>query len=206
MWNLIGIFAWLIVLALLIFVVLNIRGRHLRQLVYRQKKISAGILAIDFAEMIALIAVVVGMLYVSFFTKVDTKSSSNYAITYKYEPLRVETDATGKGYYVKIDGDKSSNIDVYKYRVEDSNYSVSSQYATLSDATMPLNVPRVAMKWNKKDISKYDNKYTRAYVITGQARYKKNFINGLGMNAGKLASEYRVIRVPDRSFIKTDNK
>jgi hypothetical protein len=38
-WNFVGIIAWIIVLALLIFVVFNIRNRHLKILVQQKKKL-----------------------------------------------------------------------------------------------------------------------------------------------------------------------
>ena len=54
--------------------------------------------------------------------------------------------------------------------------------------------------WMKK-IKKMDSRYQNAYVITVQAKYKNNFINGLGLKANRFAMEYRVLRVPARSFI-----
>ena len=40
---------------------------------------------------------------------------------------------------------------------------------------------------------------TRYAVV---ARYKKNWRNGLGLSAGRVATEYYLIRIPDQTFVK----
>jgi hypothetical protein len=123
-------------------------------------------------------------------------------MSYKYEPMIIQTTEDGQGYYVKISkGNSHGNNDVYQYWVNNSTYNVSSRDATISDATLPFNVSGIRISWPVNKFKKMDEKYQSAYVITAQAKYKKNFINGLGLKAGRLAAEYRVLRVPARSFI-----
>jgi hypothetical protein len=114
----------------------------------------------------------------------------------------MQTTKDGQGYYIKIDKNSSNGSNnVYQYWLDNSKYSVSSREASISDGTLPFNVSGVHLNWPMKKISKMDQKYQYAYVVTAEAKYKSNFINGLGMRAGHYASEYRVLRVPARSFI-----
>jgi hypothetical protein len=203
-WNLIGIIAWAVVIALLVFVVFNIRNRHLKILVVNKEKgITWKTILVDLLEIVIVIAAVSGMLYVSLFSRVNTKDKQDVAMSYKYEPMIVQTTKDGQGYYVKITKSTSGggNNDVYQYWLNNSMYSVSSRDAAISDATLPFNVSGVPINWPIKKIKSLDDKYQSAYVITAEGKYKNNFVNGLGLKAGRLAMEYRVLRVPARSFI-----
>ncbi|MFH5811386.1 LVIS_2131 family protein [Companilactobacillus sp. FL22-1] len=201
-WNFVGIIAWIIVVALLIFVVFNIRNRHLKILVVQKGKITWATILTDLIEFLVVILAVSGLLYTSLFTKVDLTNEKEVAVTYNYDPLIVQTTNDGQGYYVKIDKKESNNAtDVYQYWVNDSTYNVSSQNAAISDATLPFTVSGLKLDWPMNKIKKMDSKYQDAYVITVQAKYKSNFINGLGLRAGRYAMDYRVLRVPARSFI-----
>lgn len=205
-WNFVGIIAWLLVIALLILVVFNIRNRHLKILVVQKNGITWKTIAVDFIEIIVVIFAVSGMLYTTLFSRVDLKNKADIEMTYKYEPMIIQTTSDGQGYYVKIDKkDKHSDNDVYHYWLNNSTYSVSSRNATISDATLPFNVAGMRMSWPMNKIKKMDSKYQYAYVITAHAKYKNNFSNGLGLKAGRFATEYRVLRVPARSFINVEN-
>ena len=201
-WNFVGIIAWIIVIALLIFVVFNIRNRHLKSLVVKKGKITGTTILIDLLEIVVVILAVSGLLYTSLFTKVDMTNKNEVAVSYKYDPMIVQTTDDGQGYYVKIDKKESNSAtDVYQYWLNNETYTVSSHNATISDATLPFTVSGLRLNWPMKKITKYDAKYQDAYVITVQAKYKNNFMNGLGLKAGRYAMEYRVLRVPARSFI-----
>ena len=127
------------------------------------------------------------------------------SVSYKYDPMIVQTTEDGQGYYVKIDKKQSnSSTDVYQYWLNNSTYTVSSRDSTISDATLPFTVSGIHLDWPMKKIRKLDSKYQYAYVITVQAKYKNNFINGLGLKANRYAMEYRVLRVPARSFIEVE--
>ncbi|GEO59541.1 LVIS_2131 family protein [Companilactobacillus bobalius] len=204
-WNFVGIIAWIIVIALLIFVVFNIRNRHLKILVQQKKKITGVTILTDLLEIVVVILAVSGMLYTSLFTKVDLNDKDNIAVSYKYNPMIVQTTNDGQGYYVKINKqESSSSTDVYQYWLNNSKYTVSSQNATISDATLPFTVSGLRLNWPVKKIKKLDSKYQDAYVITMQAKYKNNFRNGLGLKANHFAMEYRVLRVPASSFINVE--
>ena len=204
-WNFVGIIAWIIVLALLIFVVFNIRNRHLKILVQQKKKITGVTILTDLLEIVVVILAVSGMLYTSLFTKVDLNDKDNITVSYKYNPMIVQTTDDGQGYYVKINKqESSSSTDVYQYWLNNSKYTVSSQNATVSDATLPFTVSGLRLNWPVKKIKKLDSKYQDAYVITMQAKYKNNFRNGLGLKANRFAMEYRVLRVPASSFINVE--
>jgi hypothetical protein len=154
---------------------------------------------------VIVILAVSGMLYTSLFTKVDLNDKENIAVTYKYNPMIVQTTDDGQGYYVKINKqESSSSTDVYQYWLNNSKYTVSSQNATISDATLPFTVSGLRLNWPVKKIKKLDSKYQDAYVITMQAKYKNNFKNGLGLKANRYAMEYRVLRVPASSFINVE--
>jgi len=201
-WNFVGIIAWLVVIALLVFVVFNIRNRHLKILVERKSKITWTTILTDLLEIIVVILAVSGLLYTSLFTKVDLTNKNDIAVTYKYNPMIVQTTNDGQGYYVKINKKESNSAtDVYEYWLENSKYSVSSQNATISDSTLPFTVSGLHLNWPMEKIKKFDSKYQYAYVITVQAKYKNNFMNGLGLKANRYAMEYRGLRVPARSFI-----
>ena len=201
-WNFVGIIAWIIVIALLIFVVFNIRNRHLKILVQKKTKITWTTILADFLEILVVILMVSGLLYTSLFTKVDLTDKNDVNVTYKYDPMIIQTTDDGQGYYVKIDKkESSSSTDVYQYWLNNSKYTISSRNATISDATLPFTVSGLRLDWPMKKINKYDSKYQYAYVITVHAKYKNNFINGLGLKANRFAMEYRVLRVPARSFI-----
>ena len=204
-WNFVGIIAWIIVIALLIFVVFNIRNRHLKILVVRKGKITWTTILTDLLEIVVVILAVSGLLYTSLFTKVDLTDKKDVAVKYQYEPLIVQTTDMGQGYYVKIDKKESNSAtDVYQYWLNNSTYTVSSHDATISDATLPFTVSGIRLNWPVKKIKKLDAKYQSAYVITAHAKYKNNFRNGLGLKAGRYAMEYRVLRVPARSFINVE--
>jgi len=201
-WNFVGIIAWIIVIALLVFVVFNIRNRHLQILVVKKGKITWKTILADFLEILIVILAVSGLLYTSLFTKVDLTNKDEVAVSYKYDPMIVQTTMDGQGYYVKIDKKESSSAtDVYQYWLNNSTYTVSSRNSTISDATLPFTVSGLHLDWPLKKIKKFDDKYQSAYVITVQAKYKNNFMNGLGLRANRYAMEYRVLRVPARSFI-----
>ncbi|AUI72218.1 LVIS_2131 family protein [Companilactobacillus alimentarius] len=201
-WNFVGIIAWIIVIALLIFVVFNIRNRHLKILVEKKKKITWTTILTDLLEIVVVILAVSGLLYTSLFTKVDLTNQDDVAVTYKYNPMIVQTTEDGQGYYVRINKKESSSAtDVYQYWLNNTKYTVSSQNSTISDATLPFTVSGLHLDWPMKKIKKMDSRYQNAYVITVQAKYKNNFINGLGLKANRFAMEYRVLRVPARSFI-----
>ncbi|GEO65417.1 LVIS_2131 family protein [Companilactobacillus nantensis] len=204
-WNFVGIIAWIVVIALLIFVVFNIRNRHLKILVVKKGKITGATILTDLVEILVVILAVSGLLYTSLFTKVDLTNKNEVAVSYKYDPMIVQTTNDGQGYYVKIDKKESNTAtDVYQYWINNSTYTVSSRNATISDATLPFTVSGLHLNWPMKKITKLDNKYQDAYVITVQAKYKNNFINGLGLKANRYAMEYRVLRVPARSFINVE--
>lgn len=201
-WNLIGILAWLIVVVLFFLVIFNIRNRHLKILVEHKTKITWKTVCVDAIEVIVVIAAVSGLLYTSLFSKVDVKNTNDITVSYKFEPMIVQTTTDGQGYYVKMDkSGQNGSGSVYKYWLNNSEYTVSSREASISDATLPFNVSTVGLKWPMKKIKQMDNKYQSAYVVTAEARYKNNFLNGLGLRAGHFATEYRVLRVPARSFI-----
>ena len=113
-WNFVGIIAWIIVIALLIFVVFNIRNRHLNILVVKKGKITWKTILTDLLEIVVIILMVSGLLYTSLFTRVDLTDKEAVSVSYKYDPMIVQTTEDGQGYYVKIDKKQSnSSTDVY---------------------------------------------------------------------------------------------
>ena len=111
-WNFIGILAWLIVLAWLIFTILNTRKRHLKMIIKDHKKFTWRNLCLDIVEVVVSLAMAIFMVQTTFLRVPNLKDSSQVKLSYQYKPLVLKTDGA-QGYTLKckmVMGKNPSNI------------------------------------------------------------------------------------------------
>ncbi|UQS84143.1 LVIS_2131 family protein [Bombilactobacillus thymidiniphilus] len=199
-WNWLGIVVWLLVVLIVIGLILDVRRRHLKRIMSQKEQPTLGNVFLDIAEFLVALAVVLGMFYVTFLDHVDVKDTNQIRLSYEVKPLVMQTQAT-QGFYVQARESKDKDmVQYYKYWTEGAKYSVPGNNASISESTQPTTLNAKNYPW--PDTKKYDKKYQKAYVITMVARYRNNWRNGLGINAGSVATDYTLIRVPSDTFVK----
>ncbi|KRK74016.1 LVIS_2131 family protein [Lacticaseibacillus nasuensis] len=201
-WNLIGVVAWLIVAAWLVFTVMNIRSRHLRMLVVAKREHSAKTALIDCAEIVVLILLAVGMSWVTWFRQPDRIDGNSVHVRYTYDKLLLQTDAS-RSYYVSVTrGNGTQPVQYYTYWTNGAKYQITSRNADVAAGTDPLTVRASNLPWQEKQLAKWDKQSERAYVATYIATYEPTFLNGLGMRVGRTATRFSIIRIPNETFEK----
>ncbi|MCD2256813.1 hypothetical protein FHQ08_08760 [Lactobacillus sp. CC-MHH1034] len=203
-WNFIGITAWLIVLAWLIFIIINIRQRHLRMIIKERQRFSAKHLILDIVEIFVFFILFIGMMYVTFFRTPNLKATDEVKLTYSYKPLVLQTNGS-QGYFVKVqNGGTKRSTQYYTYWVKGARYEVSSNYATITSTSKPLTVNNTGIPWPKVQLNRIDEQMQQAFVARAKGTYQPNFMNGLGLHVGHTAVDYFLIRVPADTFIETE--
>lgn len=203
-WNWIGIIAWIIVLALVVWVFHNIRVRRIKMIVERKHTFEWGSLFITIGELIVSIGLLVGMGYATFNHQVDLSDTKSFKVTYKYEPLVVRVGNGGSSYYVAVDrGTTNKPVHVYNYWVDGAKYTVSSNKATVVSSLKQVKLADAGIPWSQTALAKQDREHERAYVVRLTATYQPTFWNGLGVHVGHQAMTRWLIRVPAQSFINT---
>lgn len=206
-WNLVGMGLWLIVLVTLVWMVHDMRVRRIRLIVKEHRSFSWQNLTLSTIELVVWLLFFGGMSYTTFFQNVNQLGSNRISQTTRYEPLVINTGASsGSAYYVEVDNsDGKKPVQHYTYLTEGEKYQVSSTDATVSDGKKPVNLPASAYKWDEKKVAKYDQRHQKAWVGVIETTYKKSFVNGLGLHAGRLANRFTLIRIPDHSFMLKDS-
>lgn len=203
-WNYIGVVAWLIVLAWLIFMILNIRKRHLKMIIKDHKRFTLENLLLDLGSVIIFIALAVSMTYATFLRQPDLRDKNEVRIVYHYHPLVLQTNGV-QGYFVKVhNGNGKKPIQYYTYWTNGARYQVSSNHAGVATGTNPLSISGAGMPWQKQKIKKIDEQMQHAFVAQLSARYRPNFMNGLGLRVGRHAENYFLIRVPADTFVQSN--
>ena len=188
-WNILGILAWLILVLYLIFIVQNIRKRHLIMIVKDRKRFEWKTTLLDIFEVVVLLCGAVYMFSITLFYNPNLENKQVLSSKIEYQPL-ILTAGNKRSYYVTAKSDnKKTPIQTYTFYSNGNRVTVTSNYATISDGKNPMSVQA-------------DARYQNAYVATYTATYKKNWQNGLRMHAGKTAARYYLIRVPDRTFVR----
>ena len=188
-WNILGILAWLILVLDLIFIVQNIRKRHLIMIVKDRKRFEWKTTLLDILEVLVLLCGAIYMFSITLFYNPDLENKQVLSSKIEYQPL-ILTAGNKRSYYVTAKSDnKKTPIQTYTFYSNGNRVTVTSNYATISDGKNPMSVQA-------------DARYQNAYVATYTATYKKNWQNGLRMHAGKTAAKYYLIRVPDRTFVR----
>lgn len=201
-WNVLGILLWVILILYLVFVVQNIRKRHIKMIIQQHRRFSWVTLGIDIAEIVILLFAACWMFNRSFLDNPDLENKTIISAETKYQPL-ILTPASKNSYYVTMSSAKrkiaSQN---YTFYSAGHKVSVSSSNATIADGKTPLNVDAQKTPYSLAKLKKMDHRYQRAYVATYTATYLDNWQNGIGLHANHVASRYYLIRVPDQSFVR----
>ncbi|VDG32940.1 LVIS_2131 family protein [Lactiplantibacillus mudanjiangensis] len=201
-WNWIGIIAWIMVLALVVWVFHNIRVRRIKMIVERKHTFEWSSLWITVGELVVSIGLLAGMFFVTFGQRVDL-STDTVSISYDYQPLVMRVGSTGS-YYVAVDrGSANKPVHIYNYWVKGAKYTVSSNKATVITSLKQAKVADAGIPWSQTKLAKLDRSHTKAYVAKMTATYKPNFLNGLGVHVDHQAMTRWLIRVPAQSFINT---
>ncbi|KJW13763.1 LVIS_2131 family protein [Levilactobacillus spicheri] len=201
-WNLVGMVLWLLVLITLIWMTHDMRVRRLHLIVKEGRSFSWRNLTISTIELVVWLAFFGGMSYTTFFQNVN-QLGNRITQTTRYDPLVLNTGASnGSSYYVEVEnGEGQKPIQQYTYLTEGERYKVDSTAATVSSGKDPINLPASAYHWNRQQVKKYDSRHQKAWVGVIETTYKKNFVNGIGLHAGRLANRFTLIRIPDHSFM-----
>ncbi|MFB9770417.1 LVIS_2131 family protein [Lactiplantibacillus modestisalitolerans] len=202
-WNWIGIIAWIVVLALFIWVFHNIRVRRIKMIVERKHTFEWGSLLITTVELVISFGLIIGMGYATFNRRVDLADQKAVKVSYQYEPLvlRVGTDGS---YYVAVErGTNKKPVHIYHYWVNGARYTVSSNKATVVSNLNQVKIADAGVPWSQKALASQDKRHERAYVVKMTATYQPTFWNGLGVHVGHQAMTRWLIRVPEQSFINT---
>lgn len=200
-WNWIGLAAWFILLVFLIFIVQNIRHRHIKMIIMTKRTFSLSTMLLD----LLLIAIFLGGLgfmgYQTFFSRVDVTDHEMVAVKYNTTPLVLQTNGAN-GYFVTVEqGAGRMPIQTYTYWTEGNMYQVKSIHASIATGQDPISIGSKIYRMPDKLIKEADKDYRQAFVATARATYKPNFWNGLGMRVGKNAVDYTMIRVPSSTFV-----
>lgn len=201
-WNLLGILLWVIILLYLVFVIQSIRKRRIKMIIQKHKRFSWPNFLISIVEIIIFIVVAAWMLNETALDNPDLEDASRITSSVQYEPLVMNT-GVGNSSYVTINSSKKKyGSQTYTYYRAGTKVTVGSDYASVSYGNSPLNVSAEKIPYELKTLKKMDRKYQRAYVAVYTAKYKKNWQNGIGLHAGRIATRYYLVRIPDQSFIK----
>lgn len=201
-WNVLGVALWVALIVYLTFIVQNIRKRRLRMIIERHHSFEWGNFAISIAE-IAIFCLALGWLAGQLvFDNPNLNDQARISAKVKYQSLILQPSAS-KNYYVKVDSSKTKNASQnYIFYTAGHKYIVPSRMATVSYEDNPINVTASTIPFKLAKLKQMDDHYQKAYVAVYTARYKNTAQNGLGMHAGKVATRFFLIRVPDTSFIK----
>lgn len=203
-WNLIGIVAWVILVVYLIFIIRNIRQRHIKMIV-GGKHNSGRTIAIDIVEVLIFLAVGWGLLYAAWFRGVDYNSKDDVSVKYEYAPLVIQTDSDQSYYVATSSQNPKSPIRRYTYWSDGAKNTVSSQNADIAANASLMPVRASAYPWpaaQMKKLRQLNKETDSAFAATIKARYKNTFMNGLGMRAGREADYFTILRVPNEQLIE----
>lgn len=204
-WNLVGMALWAIVLIYGIWMVHDMRVRRIKLIVTEKRNFSWRNLWKSALELVIFLAAFFAMSKVTFFQDVNQLSKSAVDTSYQFEPLVIDSNGD-HSYYVQVkNAGKKRPIQQYTYLVNGEKYHVDSLNATIVMGEHNVNVQASAYDWDQKKLDHLDTRYQKAWVGTVTTTYKKTFLNGIGLHAGRQANRFSLIRIPDKSFMNTDN-
>ena len=201
-WNLLGILIWVAIILYLVFIIQNIRRRRIKMIIKEHRRFSPRNVMLDVLEIVVLFVAAGWIINQGILDNPDLEDASRISSTIKYEPLIMST-GTGNSSYVTINSSKKKEgSQTYTFYRAGSKMTVSSDYASVAYGNTATDVNAEKIPYIKKELTKMDKKYQRAYVAIYTAKYKQNWRNGIGLHAGRIATVYYLIRIPDASFIK----
>lgn len=205
-WNLLGILLWVIILLYLVFVIQSIRKRRIKMIIQEHKRFSWPNFLLSVVQVLVLLVAAGWLFAKTAFDNPDLDDTSIITSKVEYQPL-VMTTGTGKSSYVTINSSKRKyGSQTYTYYQAGTKVTVGNNYASVAYGATPLNISAEKIPYELKTLKKMDKKYQRAYVAIYTATYKKTWQNGIGLHAGRIATRYYLIRIPDQSFIKQNRK
>ncbi|WP_125573130.1 LVIS_2131 family protein [Levilactobacillus huananensis] len=201
-WNLVGMTLWVLVLVALVWMVHDMRVRRIHLIVTEHHSFSWRNFTISTVELVVWLLFFGGMSYTTFFQNVN-QLGNRVSETTRYEPLVITTGTSnGSAYYVVVhNSDGQKPVQQYTYLTEGEKYQVNSTNATVATGKKAINLPASAYRWDEKKVKKYDQRHQKAWVGVIETTYKKSFVNGIGLHAGRLANRFTLIRIPDHSFM-----
>lgn len=200
--NLFGILAWVIVVLLLVFVIQNIRKRHLKMIIQDRKRFEAKTLAIDLAEVVLFILAAGAMAKLTFFDNPDLSNRQVVQSQIEYRPLILTTGRHGSYYVTAKSTKKTQPVQSYTFYSDGNKYTVDSHYATVSSGKKMSTANAAMIPFNKQALQRADDRYQQAFMAVYTATYQNNWRNGLGLHAGRTAMRYYYLRVPDETFVR----
>ena len=202
-WNLVGMGLWLLLLIYLIWMVHDMRVRRLKLLVTEKRSWSWQNIAKSSIELVIFLLCLWGMGYTTLFQDVSQLNSKRVTVTHQYKPLVLETNATGSSDYVFVKtGNGRKPVQYYTFYTQGEKDIVPGDSATVSAGGHPINLVASSYKWNTAKVNSMEKRHQKAWVGVIKTTYKKTFLNGIGLHAGRLANRFTLIRVPDHSFVK----
>lgn len=201
-WNILGILIWVVIILYLVFIIQNIRRRRITMIIKEHTRFSWPNFLLDVVEVLVFLLAAGWMFGECFLDNPNLEDQARILSSVTYDPLIMST-GTGNSSYVTINSAKKKvGSQTYTFYKAGNKMTVSSNYASVSFGNNPMAVSAEKIPYDKKELLKKDREYQRAYVASYTARYKRNWQNGVGMHAGKIATQYYLIRIPDASFIK----
>lgn len=205
-WNILGILAWLVIVLYLVFIIQNIRKRHIMMIVKDRKRFKWSTTLLDALEVIIFLGAVISMSFLTFFSHPDLQNKSLIDSKVEYESLILSTGKKGSYYVTATSSNNTAPRQSYRWYSNGTKMTVNSNYASISDGANPLSVAASAIPYSEKELKKADSHYQNAYVAVYTATYKRTWYNGLGLHAGRTATQYYLIRVPDQTFVRQVKK
>lgn len=201
-WNFLGIALWVITIIWLLFVIKDIRKRHIMMILKEHKRFSAKTMLIDLLEILVFVCAAGFLTYQLLFNPVSLADSKRIDSKVTYEPLILNVGQKNS-YYVSVKQAKgNSTWQTYSMYVDGKKVVVESTNSVVSYDQNPLALQAQAIPFSKQALDKADAKYQKAYLASYTATYQNTWLNGLGLHAGNTAVRYYLIRVPNITFIK----
>lgn len=201
-WNLLGVLLWAAVILYLVFVIQNVRRRHIKMIITKHQRFSGSTLLLDLLEIVVLFLAAGWLFAKTALGNPDLEDQSLIKSHVSYSPLILTPDSRAS-YYVTISSAKRKVASQsYTFYRAGSKNTVSSNNATIAEGRDPLTVDAQKIPYSAKQLQRMDKKYQRAYVAVYTATYRNTPQNGLGLHANHVASHYYLIRVPDQSFVR----
>lgn len=200
-WNTLGILLIVVLILYFVFMIQNIRQRRIKMIIREHKRFTVKNVTLDLLEIAVFLVASIAMFNQIFLDNPNLEDSTRITSQVEYKPLILNT-GTGNSSYVTIDSSKTKfGSQTFTFYVSGKRYKVVND-VSVAFGKEPINVNAEKIPYDKRVLAKMDKQYQKAYVAIYTARYKKTWQNGIGLHAGRIATKYYLIRVPDDSFIK----
>lgn len=201
-WNALGIIIWVIIIIYLLFIIQNIRNRHLLMIIKDHKRFEWKTFLLDLIEVVVLLVAGGLMIMNMFFDNLRLDDKSTLTAKVEYRPLILTPSNTNSYYVTDITSKQKVPVQTYQFYIPGKKITLNSNNASISYGINPQDIASERIPYTEKELKEMDSKYQKAYVAIYTARYKDTWKNGLALHANKVATQYYLIRIPDRSFIK----